>query len=87
MSPRILLFDEPTSALDPVMVAEVCNVMAKLREEGVTMILVTHQINFARRIASRVLFLREGKVNLLKPTEEAFASPTPEFAEFLATEL
>lgn len=87
MNPRILLFDEPTSALDPVMVAEVCGVMAKLREEGVTMILVTHQIEFARKIASKILFLSQGRVDLLKDTEQAFQSPTPRFREFLATEL
>ena len=80
-----MLFDEPTSALDPMMVAEVCNVMATLRDEGATMILVTHQIDFARKIASKILFLNHGKVDLLKDTEEAFASPTPAFRDFLAT--
>ena len=87
MDPKILLFDEPTSALDPMMVAEVCNVMASLRQEGATMILVTHQLEFARKIASRILFLYKGKVDMLAPTLEAFANPTPRFQEFLAVEL
>lgn len=87
MNPKILLFDEPTSALDPMMVAEVCSVMASLRQEGVTMILVTHQLEFARKIASRILFLYKGKVDMLAPTAEAFANPTPRFQGFLAVEL
>ncbi|MCR5491226.1 MAG: amino acid ABC transporter ATP-binding protein, partial [Bacilli bacterium] len=65
MDPEILLFDEPTSALDPMMVAEVCNVMASLRKEGVTMILVTHQIEFAKKISSKTLFLSKGEVDCL----------------------
>ena len=84
MNPEILLFDEPTSALDPAMVAEVLHVMEKLREDGVTMMLVTHQIEFARRISSKILFLDKGKVNLLEKPEEAFLHPTPEFQKFLA---
>ena len=87
MDPEILLFDEPTSALDPMMVAEVCNVMAKLREEGVTMILVTHQIDFAKKISNKTLFLYSGKVDCLGPTEEVFASPSAHFGEFLAVEM
>ena len=87
MDPEILLFDEPTSALDPLMVAEVCNVMAKLREEGVTMILVTHQIEFAKKISSKTLFLYSGKADCLGPTAEIFASPSPRFREFLAVEM
>ncbi len=86
MNPEIILFDEPTSALDPMMVAEVCNVMSSLREEGVTMILVTHQIEFARNISSKTLFLHQGKVDLCAPTEEAFLHPSPRFAEFLKVE-
>lgn len=86
MDPSILLFDEPTSALDPAMVAEVLRVMEDLRKEGVTMVLVTHQIEFARRISSKILFLHQGEVNLFGTPEEVFASPTPEFASFLALE-
>lgn len=86
MKPEILLFDEPTSALDPMMVMEVCNVMMKLREEGVTMVLVTHQIEFARKIASKTLFLHEGKVDSFGPTKEVFQKPSKVFASFLAME-
>ncbi|MBO5529309.1 MAG: amino acid ABC transporter ATP-binding protein [Bacilli bacterium] len=86
MNPEILLFDEPTSALDPMMVAEVCNVMAKLRDEGVTMVLVTHQIEFARKISSKTLFLYSGVVDQFGDTGEVFAKPSPKFAEFLAVE-
>lgn len=86
MNPEILLFDEPTSALDPMMVAEVCNVMAKLRDEGVTMVLVTHQIEFARKISSKTLFLYSGVVDQFGDTGEVFAKPSPKFAEFLSVE-
>ena len=86
MNPEILLFDEPTSALDPMMVMEVCNVMMKLREEGVTMVLVTHQIEVARKIASKTLFLHEGKVDSFGPTKEVFEKPSKAFASFLAME-
>ena len=86
MNPEILLFDEPTSALDPMMVMEVCNVMMKLREEGVTMVLVTHQIEFARKIASKTLFLRDGQVDSFGPTKEVFQKPSKAFASFLAME-
>lgn len=86
MDPEILLFDEPTSALDPMMVSEVCNVMVKLRAEGITMILVTHQIEFAKKISSKTLFLYSGEVDCLGKTSDVFTSPSPKFAEFLAVE-
>ena len=62
MQPRIMLFDEPTSALDPEMVGEVLAVMQALAEEGMTMVVVTHEMGFARQVADRVLFLDEGLV-------------------------
>ncbi|WP_157090420.1 ATP-binding cassette domain-containing protein, partial [Polaromonas jejuensis] len=62
MQPRIMLFDEPTSALDPEMVGEVLNVMQALAEEGMTMVVVTHEMGFARQVADRVLFIDEGLV-------------------------
>jgi polar amino acid transport system ATP-binding protein len=62
MQPRIMLFDEPTSALDPEMVGEVLSVMQSLAEEGMTMVVVTHEMGFARRVADRVLFLDGGLV-------------------------
>ncbi|WP_341905369.1 amino acid ABC transporter ATP-binding protein [Polaromonas sp. YR568] len=62
MQPRIMLFDEPTSALDPEMVGEVLNVMQALAEEGMTMVVVTHEMGFARQVANRVLFIDEGQI-------------------------
>jgi polar amino acid transport system ATP-binding protein len=62
MQPSIMLFDEPTSALDPEMVGEVLTVMQTLAEEGMTMVVVTHEIGFARQVADRVLFLDEGRL-------------------------
>ena len=62
MNPDIMLFDEPTSALDPEMVGEVLNVMRELAEEGMTMVIVTHEIGFAREVANRVLFIYDGKI-------------------------
>ena len=62
MQPKIMLFDEPTSALDPEMVGEVLAVMQALAEEGMTMVVVTHEMGFARQVADRVLFLDEGLI-------------------------
>ena len=62
MQPRIMLFDEPTSALDPEMIKEVLEVMVDLAEQGMTMLCVTHEMGFARRVADRVIFMDEGKL-------------------------
>ena len=62
MQPRIMLFDEPTSALDPEMIKEVLEVMVDLAEQGMTMLCVTHEMGFARRIADRVIFMDEGEI-------------------------
>ena len=62
MKPRVMLFDEPTSSLDPEMVGEVLEVMKNLAESGVTMIVVTHEMGFARQVADRVIFMDEGQV-------------------------
>lgn len=62
MNPKIMLFDEPTSALDPEMISEVLDVMVPLAEEGMTMICVTHEMGFARRVADRVVFMDEGEI-------------------------
>ncbi len=75
MSPDIMLFDEPTSALDPEMVGEVLSVMKALAEDGMTMIVVTHEMRFARDVASRVLFMDEGVVMEEGPPETMFVSP------------
>ncbi len=72
MQPRVMLFDEPTSALDPEMVGEVLQVMRDLAEEHMTMITVTHELSFAREIASRMLFIDGGKIAVDKPTKEFF---------------
>jgi len=71
MHPRAMLFDEPTSALDPEMIGEVLNVMTELAAEGMTMLIVTHEMNFARRVASRVIFMDGGSI-IEENTPEAF---------------
>jgi polar amino acid transport system ATP-binding protein len=75
MEPTVMLFDEPTSALDPEMVGEVLQVMKQLAEEGMTMIVVTHEMGFAREVANRVLFMDDGKVLEEAPPQEFFTSP------------
>jgi len=78
MEPRVMLFDEPTSALDPEMVGEVLDVMKKLAESGVTMIVVTHEMGFARQVADRVIFMDEGKVIEAGTPTEIFDYPKEE---------
>ena len=78
MQPRIMLFDEPTSALDPEMVGEVLSVMQTLAEEGMTMVIVTHEMGFARRVADRVLFLDEGRLVEEGPPDQLFEHPAEE---------
>ncbi|MDU6791816.1 MAG: amino acid ABC transporter ATP-binding protein [Anaerococcus sp.] len=75
MNPEVLLFDEPTSALDPEMVGEVLEVMTKLAKEGITMIVVTHEMDFAREVSSRVLFMNEGIILEEGSPEEIFTNP------------
>ncbi len=75
MQPKIMLFDEPTSALDPEMINEVLEVMTDLAKEGMTMIVVTHEMGFARRVAHRVIFMDEGQVVEENSPEAFFASP------------
>lgn len=85
MQPDVLLFDEPTSALDPEMVGEVLNVMTELAREGMTMVVVTHEMGFAREVANRVLFIDDGVVKEDAPPEEFFARPKDaRLREFLA---
>ena len=78
MEPEVMLFDEPTSALDPEMVGEVLDVMKKLAEEGMTMVIVTHEMGFAREVADRVLFIDQGVVMEQGTPEELFGSPKNE---------
>ena len=84
MQPEILLFDEPTSALDPEMIGEVLEVMKRLAEEGMTMIVVTHEMRFAREVSSRTLFLDGGHVEEDRPSHDLFNSPqSPRLISFL----
>jgi polar amino acid transport system ATP-binding protein len=78
MQPRIMLFDEPTSALDPEMVGEVLAVMQALAEEGMTMVIVTHEMGFARQVADRVLFIDEGRILEEGPPADIFDHPREE---------
>ena len=78
MEPEVMLFDEPTSALDPEMVGEVLEVMKDLAREGMTMVVVTHEMGFAREVGSRVLFMDGGKLVEENTPEEFFANPTNE---------
>lgn len=75
MHPKAILFDEPTSALDPEMIGEVLDVMTELAKEGMTMVIVTHEMNFARRVADRVIFMDGGIILEENTPEEFFASP------------
>ena len=75
MSPDVMLFDEPTSALDPEMVGEVLNVMKQLAKEGMTMIVVTHEMGFAREVADRVIFMADGQIVEEGKPDEIFSSP------------
>jgi len=85
MDPVAMLFDEPTSALDPEMVGEVLDVMATLAQEGMTMMVVTHEMGFARRVADRVVFMDEGRIVEDSPVEVFFDAPRSDRArEFLA---
>ena len=85
MEPEVMLFDEPTSALDPEMVGEVLEVMKELAEDGMTMVVVTHEMGFAREVASRVLFMADGKLIEEGSPETIFTAPkSPRLQEFLA---
>jgi polar amino acid transport system ATP-binding protein len=78
MQPKIMLFDEPTSALDPEMINEVLDVMVKLAKEGMTMIVVTHEMGFARKVAHRIIFMDEGRIVEQGDPQAFFANPTEE---------
>lgn len=81
MNPKIMLFDEPTSALDPELVGEVLQVMKELAEEGMTMVIVTHEMNFARDVADRVIFMDDGKIVEDAPPAQFFSAPSHERAK------
>ena len=78
MNPKVILFDEPTSALDPEMVGEVLDLMKELANEGMTMVIVTHEMGFAREVANRIIFLDEGKIAEEGAPDEIFGSPKSE---------
>lgn len=84
MNPKIMLFDEPTSALDPEMVSEVLDVMVELAESGMTMLCVTHEMGFARKVADRVIFMDAGEIVEVAPPEPFFSTPqNPRTQKFL----
>ncbi len=85
MNPEVILFDEPTSALDPEMVGEVLELMKQLAEDGMTMVVVTHEMGFAREVASRILFMADGTIMEQNTPAEFFAHPkSPRLKEFLS---
>jgi len=84
MNPKLILFDEPTSALDPELIGEVLQVMIKLAQEGMTMVVVTHEMGFARSVADEIIFMEKGVIVEQGPPEQLFNSPRhPRTAEFL----
>ena len=88
MQPQLMLFDEITSALDPELVGEVLKVLEEVAREGMTMMLVTHEIGFARKVANRVVFMHHGKIWEQGPAAETLGSPrTPELETFLSAVL
>ena len=85
MNPEVLLFDEPTRALDPEMVGEVLELMKELARDGMTMVVVTHEMGFAREVANRVIFIDEGVIKVDKPPQEFFEDPdNPRLKAFLS---
>lgn len=85
MNPKVMLFDEPTSALDPEMVGEVLDLMTQLAEEGMTMVVVTHEMRFAKKVATRVLFIDEGVIVEQNTPDDFFDNPeNPRLKEFLS---
>jgi glutamate/aspartate transport system ATP-binding protein len=87
MNPIAMLFDEPTSALDPEMISEVLDVMVSLAREGMTMIVVTHEMGFARAVARRVVFMNEGAIVEARPTAEFFESPQSDRARLFLSKV
>lgn len=85
MNPDVMLFDEPTSALDPEMVGEVLDLMAQLAQEGMTMVVVTHEMRFAKKVATRILFMDEGRIVEQNTPDQFFDNPShPRLKEFLS---
>jgi glutamate/aspartate transport system ATP-binding protein len=87
MDPIAMLFDEPTSALDPEMINEVLDVMVALATEGMTMMVVTHEMGFARKVANRVVFMDQGEIVEDAPTAEFFGKPRSERARVFLSKI
>ena len=87
MDPIAMLFDEPTSALDPEMISEVLDVMVSLAREGMTMIVVTHEMGFARAVADRLIFMHEGRIIEARPTADFFRQPESERARLFLSKI
>jgi ABC-type polar amino acid transport system ATPase subunit len=87
MNPKVMLFDEPTSALDPEMISEVLDVMVDLAEEGMTMIVVTHEMGFARRVADFVVFMDNGEIVEMNPPKEFFDNPKNERTKLFLSQI
>src|SRR5437588_11201095 len=87
MNPKLMLFDEATSALDPELVGEVLKVMRQLAEEGMTMVVVTHEMGFARAVADRVIFMHEGHIVEARPTADFFRHPESERARLFLSKI
>ena len=86
MQPKVLLCDEITSALDPELVGEVLRVVEGLADEGMTLLMVTHEMNFARKVSDRVIFMHQGRVHEMGPPQQLFTDPqTPELRQFLSS--
>ncbi len=87
MSPKIMLFDEPTSSLDPEMVKEVLDTMVELANDGMTMLVVTHEMGFARQVANRVVFMDEGQIVEMNAPQEFFANPQHERTKLFLSQI
>ena len=87
MNPKIMLFDEPTSALDPEMISEVLDVMVELAEEGMTMICVTHEMGFAKKVADRVIFMDAGQIVEQNNPHEFFDNPQNERTQLFLSQI
>ncbi|MFN3350567.1 amino acid ABC transporter ATP-binding protein, partial [Pseudorhodoplanes sp.] len=87
MNPKIMLFDEPTSALDPEMVNEVLQTMVELAESGMTMLVVTHEMGFARQVADRIVFMDEGQIVEVNVPAEFFSNPQHERTKLFLSQI
>ena len=87
MDPKVMLFDEPTSALDPEMIGEVLDVMKTLAKEGMTMVVVTHEMGFAREVADRVIFMDDGAIVEVGTPEHFFTKPTHERTKLFLSQI